>query len=70
MGNREGLWAEGTQKSATAWYLQYFTVDSEHKGVEEDEDTGVTRVYIWKGLCHNREFGRTYTSSLDRIIRD
>lgn len=46
----KALWAKGTQKSATTWYLLYFTVDSEHKGVEEDKNKEVTRIYIWKVL--------------------
>lgn len=65
---KKAFWEQGTQKSATAWYLQYFIVDSEHKGEEEDEDKGVTRICIWRCLCHNKEFGKTYTFGLDRII--
>lgn len=43
----KALWAEGTQKCATTWYRQHFTVDGVHEGVEDKE---VTKVYIWRGL--------------------
>lgn len=45
------LWAEGTQKCATTWYLQYFIADSEHQKVEENEDKEVRNVER-RGVCN------------------
>lgn len=46
----KALWAEGTQKCATTWYLQHFIVFNEQKGGEEYENKEVTKAHIWRGL--------------------